>query len=117
MKRVLLLLRSPWSWILIGTLLRLVHILTLGNRYYFGDTAEYEAAALRILHGMGLEGTSPRAPLYPLFMALSFWIGGEGNYVMTRLLKLGLAVGLMVVVSRVAGRIGGRPARGLGAAA
>ncbi len=115
MRRLLLLLRSPWSWILIGTLLRLMHILTLGNRYYFGDTVEYEAAALRILHGIGLEGASPRAPLYPLFMALSFWIGGEGNYVMTRLLKLGLAIGLMVVVSRVADRIGGRPAATLAA--
>jgi hypothetical protein len=104
------LLRSPWGWIALGTLLRLAHIVSLGNRYYFGDTIEYEAAALRILHGIGLDQASPRAPLYPLFMALSFWVGGEGNYLVTRLLKLVLAVGLMIVVTRLATRFGGRAA-------
>src|SRR5262249_14372539 len=39
------LVRSPGGWIALGTLLRLVHILSLGNRYYFGDTLEYESAA------------------------------------------------------------------------
>ncbi len=112
---LLQLIRSPWGWIAIGTLLRLAHILSLGNRYYFGDTIEYEAAALRILHGIGLDRTSPRAPLYPLFMAFTFWIGGEGNYFVTRLFKLGMAVGLMVVVSRLAGRLGGRPAAAVAA--
>ncbi|MEQ1834202.1 MAG: glycosyltransferase family 39 protein [Candidatus Eisenbacteria bacterium] len=109
-------LGSPWSWIVFGTLLRIAHIATLGNRYYFGDTVEYESAALRILHGMGLESTSPRAPLYPLFLALSFWLGGEGNFLAARLLKLGLAIGLMITVSKLAGRLGGRPAATLGAA-
>lgn len=102
--------RSAWGWIVLGTLLRLAHILSLGNHYYFGDTVEYEAAALRILHGMGVDRVSPRAPLYPLFMAFSFWIGGEGNFFVTRLLKLVLAVVLMVVVTRLARRLGGRPA-------
>ena len=46
-------LHSPWGWIGLGAFLRLVHILTLGNRAYFGDTIEYEAAGLRILHGIG----------------------------------------------------------------
>lgn len=114
---LLRLVRSPWGWIAVGTLLRLAHILSLRNRYYFGDTVEYEAAALRMLHGMGFDSESPRAPLYPLFMAFSFWLGGEGNYIFTRLLKLGLAVGLMIVVSRLAGRLGGRPAAAVAAAA
>lgn len=103
-------LRSPWTWIVIGSLLRLLHVLSLGNRYYFGDTVEYEAAALRLLHGMGFEQASPRAPLYPMFMALSFWIGGESNFYVTRLLKLFLAIGLMVVMTRLALRLGGRTA-------
>lgn len=103
-------LRSPWAWIVIGTLLRLAHILSLGNRYYFGDTVEYEAAALRLLHGIGFDQASPRAPLYPMFMALSFWIGGEGNFYATRFLKLILAVGLMVVTTRLAQRMAGRTA-------
>ncbi len=104
------LMRSPWGWILIGTLLRFAHILSLGNRYYFGDTVEYEAAALRLLHGLGPDQASPRAPLYPMFMAFSFWIGGEGNFYATRLLKLVLALGLMIVTSRLAQRLGGRTA-------
>ena len=88
-------LRSPWGWIAFGMLLRLAHVVLLGNHYFFGDTIEYEAAALRILHGMGVDQASPRAPLYPMFMALSFWLGGEGNYFVTRLLKLGPAFALM----------------------
>ncbi|MCE9627847.1 MAG: glycosyltransferase family 39 protein [Candidatus Eisenbacteria bacterium] len=103
-------LRSPWTWIVVGTVLRLLHILSLGNRYYFGDTVEYEAAALRLLHGMGVDQASPRAPLYPMFMAFSFWIGGEGNFYVTRLLKLFLAVGLMIVTTRLAHRLAGRTA-------
>lgn len=110
MKRLLEILRSPASWIVIGLLLRMVHILSLGNRYYFADTAEYEAAALRVLHGMDLQSGSPRAPIYPLFLALSFWIGGEGNYFVARLFKLVIAAALMVVVGRLAHRMGGRPA-------
>src|SRR5438093_8354879 len=43
-------------------------------------------------------------------MAFRFWVGGEGNYLVTRLLKLVLAGALMAVVSRLAGRLGGRPA-------
>jgi 4-amino-4-deoxy-L-arabinose transferase-like glycosyltransferase len=95
--------------------LRLIHIAIMGNRYYFGDTAEYQAAALRMLHGLGLSGTAPRAPLYPMFMAVSFRLGGEGNYVFARLLNFGLALALIAVVSRLAARLGG-PAAGMLAA-
>lgn len=103
-------LHSPWGWIGLGAFLRLVHILTLGNRAYFGDTIEYEAAGLRILHGMGIDQVSPRAPLYPLLMAVSFRIGGEGHYFLTRVLTLIIAVALMAVAALLAQRLGGRPA-------
>lgn len=109
-------LLSPWGWIALGMLLRLAHVVSLGNHYYFGDTAEYEAAALRFLHGMGLAQSIPRAPLYPLFMTLSFWIGGEGNYFVARALMLLPALALMVVVARLGERLGGRPAATLAAA-
>jgi Dolichyl-phosphate-mannose-protein mannosyltransferase len=109
-------LRTPVGWIAIGTMLRIVHLLTLGNRYYFGDTAEYQAAALRILHGIGLDQASPRAPLYPLLMATGFSIGGEGNMVATRWLQLLVAITLMFVTSRLAGRIAGPTAATLTAA-
>src|SRR5262245_16072088 len=103
-------LHSPWGWIGLGTLVRLVHSLLLGNKYYFGDTVEYEAAALRFLHGIGLDASTPRAPLYPLMLTLSFWVGGEGQFLVARLFTLVLGVALMVVTSRLAARFGGRPA-------
>jgi hypothetical protein len=96
--------------------LRVAYVATLGNRYYFGDTAEYEMSALRFLHGQGFNQSIPRAPLFPLLMALSFWLGGEGSYYVVRAFNLGLGLALMVVVSRLAGRLGGRPAATLAAA-
>ena len=109
-------LHSPWGWIALGAGVRLLHVLTLGNRWYFGDTVEYEAAALRILHGLGLDQATPRAPLYPMTMALTFWIGGEGNFLLARLLTLALSVGLMIVAMGFARRMGGRQAAILAAA-
>jgi hypothetical protein len=109
-------LRSPATWIALGMVLRLAHVATLGNRYYFGDTAEYEVSALRLLHGMGLDQSIPRAPLYPMLMALSFLAGGESNYFVMRGIDLGLSLALMVLVSRLAGRLGGPTAAALAAA-
>ena len=56
------LLGSPWVWLAVGLLVRIFHVASLGNRYYFGDTSEYEIAALRLLHSGRLEGNSVRAP-------------------------------------------------------
>ena len=98
---------SPGGWIALGMLVRFVHILTLGNEYFFGDTAEYEQVALRILHGLGLGSSSPRAPLYPMMLAFSFAIGGEENFLVARLLQLGLACIQMMLTVRLAQRIGG----------
>ena len=109
-------LHSPGGWIALGAGMRLVHVLTLGNRAYFGDTVEYEAAALRYLHGSGVDQATPRAPLYPLLMAASFWAGGEGHFLLTRLLTLVLSVLLMVVAAKLAERLGGRQAATLAAA-
>jgi len=109
-------LRSPAGWIAVGAGLRLVHILTLGNRTYFGDTVEYEAAALRYLHGSGVDQATPRAPLYPLIMAATFWFGGEGHFLLTRLITLVLSVVLMLVGAKLAERLGGPSAGTLAAA-
>lgn len=101
------LLLSPAGWLALGMLVRLVHVLSLGNAYFFGDTAEYEQFALRILHGQGLIDASPRAPLYPILLALSFRIGGEENFVLVRLFQLGLSLVQMLLVVRLANRMGG----------
>jgi len=45
-------LGQPRFWIVLGLFVRIVHVLSLGNHYYFGDTVEYEQVALRMLHGV-----------------------------------------------------------------
>jgi hypothetical protein len=106
---------SPAGLIIVGLLMRFVHLLTLGNQYFFGDTPEYQQAATRLLHGTSSSAMGPRAPLYPLFMALSFRLGGEGNFVVTRLLQLVFALGLMLLMVRFARRTGGPGAGGVAA--
>jgi len=98
---------KPELWLAVGFGLRLVHFLTLGNRYYFGDTAEYEQVALRILHGLGIGASSPRAPIYPLWLAASFALGGEQNYVVARLMQLLLSLVHMGLTVKLARRLGG----------
>ena len=103
-------LGSPWAWIAAGLLVRLVHVVSLGNQYFFGDTTEYEVAALRLLHSGGLEGSSVRAPAYPVLLAFSFWLGGEQNYYVARAIQLLLSVVHMLLGVRLATLIGGRAA-------
>ena len=104
------LLGSPWTWLAVGLLVRIFHVVTLGNRYYFGDTSEYEIAALRLLHSGSLEGNSVRAPAYPALLAISFWIGGEQNYAAARVIQLAISLVHMLLGVRLATRIGGRAA-------
>jgi len=104
------LLGSPWAWLAVGLLVRIFHVVTLGNRYYFGDTSEYEIAALRLLHSGSLEGNSVRAPAYPALLAISFWLGGEQNYVAARVIQLAISLVHMLLGVRLATRLGGRAA-------
>jgi hypothetical protein len=108
-------LGQPRFWIVIGLLVRIVHVLSLGNRYFFGDTVEYEQVALRMLHGVHQGGANPRLPGYPLLLALSFWIGGEDNFGVARLIQLLLSVVHMDLVVRMARRLGGAPAAAMAA--
>ncbi len=112
-RRVLL---ATNSWLALGLLVRVAHVLSLGNQYSFGDTAEYEQVALQILHGMSFGEASPRAPAYPLLLAFSFWIGGEENYLVAHILQLGLSLVQMLLVVRFAGRLGGPSAATVAAA-
>ena len=97
-------LGQPRFWIALGLLVRVVHVLSLGNHYYFGDTVEYEQVALRMLHGVPQSGSNPRAPGYPLLLAFSFWIGGEQNFLVARLVQLLLSLVHMGLVVRMARR-------------
>ena len=108
-------LGQPGFWIALGVVVRFIHLLTLGNRYYFGDTVEYEQVALRMLHGVQQGGANPRLPGYPLLLALSFWIGGEENFAVARLIQLLLSIGHMGLVVSMARRLGGAPAAAMAA--
>ena len=108
-------LGQPRFWIVLGLLVRIVHLLSLGNRYYFGDTVEYEQVALRMLHGVQQGGANPRLPGYPLLLAFSFWIGGEENFAVARLIHLLLSVVQMGLVVRMARRLGVEPAAAMAA--
>ena len=98
---------TPTGLIVCAFVIRVAFILQMGNRFYFADTAEYEAAAMDLLHGHLPSGTSPRAPLFPALMAFGFLLGGLKNYTACRLLQLILAMGLVVTTGRIARRLGG----------
>ncbi len=101
------LLLAPAAIIAMAALVRLALAIVMGDRFYFADTAEYEATAIRILRGLGPGESSPRAPLFPGFLAVAFAIGGEENRFVARLLQLALGTGLVALTGRLAGILGG----------
>ncbi len=103
-------LTSPFALVTIALVLRFAFVLSMGNRFYFADTAEYEEAALRVLAGHAPGDSSPRAPLFPIEMALGFLIGGKHNFLAVRMLQLALAAALSLLGMRLATRLGGRAA-------
>lgn len=96
----------------LAVLLQLVLIVLKGQRYYFADTVEYDAAARQILRGLGPGADFPRAPLYPAFVALGYLLGGVGNLEAVRLLQIPLGVALVLLVAWL-GRRMGQPVAGL----
>ncbi|MFN8587784.1 MAG: glycosyltransferase family 39 protein [Candidatus Eisenbacteria bacterium] len=110
--------RSPLARVLgstavivgVALALRFAFVLSMGGKYFFADTLEYEEAAMRVLAGQAPGATSPRAPLFPIEMALGFLLGGAHNYFAVRLLQLVLAAAMLVVGMRIAERFAGRPA-------
>jgi hypothetical protein len=102
-------LGSPASILVLAAVLRLGFTLTKQNRYYFADTAEYEAYALRILHHEPVSNL-PRAPLFPAILALGFLIGGVKNYAVARLVELPIGIALVWVVMRITAFVADRRA-------
>ncbi|MEO5987329.1 MAG: glycosyltransferase family 39 protein, partial [Candidatus Eisenbacteria bacterium] len=106
-------LSTPRAILVFAALLRLALVGVLGNQTFWADTKEYEATALQFLSGHGAQAGNPRAPVYPLFMALGFRLGGIGNYLAIRLLQLVPAVLLVHVSGQLARRIAGGTAQRL----
>ncbi len=95
------------GWILaLALIVRIALIAQMGNRYYFADTGEYEAAARSILAGHGPGADYARAPLYPALMAVGFWLGGVGNYVAARVLQLVFGLGVVALTMALVRRVG-----------
>lgn len=109
-RRLVAFVTAPVTILLVAMLVRAVFVLSMGERMYFADTAEYEAAAIRMLHGQSAAEGGPRAPLYPAFMALGFAIGGEHDYRTVRLLQVLLGTLIVWWVGRVAKSLGGAAA-------
>ncbi len=105
--RWLALLLHPVTILVLAALVRLAFILSMGNRYYFGDTKDYLQAATRMLAGLPPAEGDPRAPLYPAIMALGFLIGGPGDVATVRILQLFLSVALVALTMRLGWRLGG----------
>jgi 4-amino-4-deoxy-L-arabinose transferase-like glycosyltransferase len=92
----------------VALLARLVLIMQMGPHYYFGDTAEYEKVAKDFMAGRGFQADVPRAPLYPLFMAAGFLLGGQGNYMAVRLLQVVFGLSIVVLCYVLGRRIAGQ---------
>lgn len=110
MNRVLRFVAHPVTILAAALLVRIAFVLSMGNRFYFADTQEYEATALRLLAGHGPDEHSPRAPLFPAFMALGFAIGGAKNYLAVRLLQAVVSTAIVALTMRLAWRLAGRGA-------
>lgn len=97
----------PATLLALALLVRVAFALSMGNRYYFADTKEYEDTALRLLAGLPPGEHSPRAPLFPAFMAMGFLIGGVKNYVFVRVLQALVSTAIVALAMRLAHRLGG----------
>lgn len=91
---------------------RVAFISTLRNEYYFADTVEYRANALEMLAGHPLDPSTPRAPVFPAFLALGYALFGLDNFLALRLMQLVLSLVLVLASVSLGRRIGG-PATGI----
>ncbi len=91
---------------------RVAFISTLRNEYYFADTVEYRQNALDMLAGRPIDPSTPRAPVFPAFLALGYALFGLDNFLALRLMQLALSL-VLVLVAVVLGRRVGGPAIGI----
>ena len=91
--------------------MRLVFILSLEDRFYFSDSLVYEDCAISILEGQGF-GDFKRAPLYPLWMALVYFLAGGKSLLVLRIMDSLMGALLSLVIyflgKEIYGRMPGR---------
>ncbi|MBK7366717.1 MAG: glycosyltransferase family 39 protein [Candidatus Eisenbacteria bacterium] len=101
-------LTSPFALVALALALRFAFVLSMGNRLLRRHRGVREPRSPAPGAGPGRD--VPRAPLFPVEMALGFLIGGQGNLLAVRMLQLALAAVLGVLGIRLATRLGGRAA-------
>ncbi|MCH7680236.1 glycosyltransferase family 39 protein [candidate division KSB1 bacterium] len=90
--------------------LRVIFVLSLEDKFYFSDSLAYEDCAVSILEGQGF-GDFKRAPLYPLWMALVYFLAGGKSLLVLRIMDSVMGALLVLVIyflgKEIYGRIAG----------
>lgn len=93
--------QNPRKFLLVifvlSLVLRLIFIFSLENKFYFSDSLAYEDCAMNILEGRGF-GDFKRAPLYPLWVALVYFVAGGKSILVLRILDSLIGALICVVV-------------------
>jgi len=89
---------------------RLIFVLSLEDKFYFSDSLAYEDCAVSILEGQGF-GDFRRAPLYPLWMALVYFLPAGKSLLVLRIMDSLMGALLSLVIyflgKEIYGRIAG----------
>lgn len=87
-------------------LIRTGFVLSLQDGFYFPDSLDYSASALRLIESGEFGDTYRRAPVYPVFLAGIYLLFGQ-QILAIRLVEALLGAALAVAIAILARRIGG----------
>ncbi len=93
---------------------RLIFVISLEDKFYFSDSLAYEDCAVSILEGQGF-GDFRRAPLYPLWMALVYFLAAGKSLLVLRIMDSLMGALLSLVIYFLGKEIYGRIAGALSA--
>jgi hypothetical protein len=105
--------KSPSSWqrtvviiFITAMLIRVGFVLSLQDGFYFPDSLDYVASAVRLIGYGDFGDTYRRAPVYPVFLAGIYLLFGQ-QILVIRLVEALLGACLAVVIATLARRVGG----------
>ena len=91
---------------LVALLIRVVFAFTLKDGFYFGDEFEYTVTARYFVEHGTLPESFDRSPLFPLFLAGLFKLGGE-NFFYIRIVQAALGAIIALQIALIGRRVGG----------
>lgn len=92
-------------------IVRLGYISFLKEGYYFSDIRHYEQAALSLLNGSGFGPEYDRPPLYPMFVAVNYWLWGHhfaALRIAQALIGAFCCVGILLLATKIFGDRAGK---------